>query len=212
MNQDETKDTAPPESDPKRVEEFKNQVLSFLTRLSHVAAGAIGKLRIMLGVSVICAVWLAYMVMTLFQLSILSTLPALLGFAFPSILIWKLYRILMDVAGLPEQLPVLADGIRDAYAELRGEGAERLHELTETGEGKSRFKSLFTMGRKLIGIRTLLGSLKARAGQAGRPAVIESVIIVAGPGFVFLMTLATISTVLLVILTLFSLGLYMRLI
>lgn len=209
MNQNEKKDSVIPCADPKNLEEFKNLVISFLTRLSQVAKGAIDKLRVLMMISLGCAAWLTFFVMSSFKLSLLGVMPAVLGFAFPALLIWKLHRTLKDVAGLPEHLPVLADGIEEVYADLKREGVERINALNEAGQVKKRFKSVFRRGRQFTGLKTLLTGLKSMPGQSRRPEIIESVIMVAGPGFVFLMTLATIGTVMLSILTAISAGVYL---
>lgn len=204
MPPNDSRDQTQTDIDPKRLDEFKNHVISFLTRLSTVAKGAIDKLRTLLVVSLACAAWLGYFVMTAFKLSFLQVAPALLGFAFPALLIWKLYRIIKNVAGLPEYLPELTEGIKEVYADLKGEGIERLSDLKESGEEKNRFKSLFSMGRNVMGLKKLLTGLQGKLGEAVKPGMMESVIIMTGPGFVFLITLATIGTVLLAILTLIS--------
>lgn len=206
MDKNRTQDASKTDIDPKRLEEFKNLVFSFLTRLSQVAGGAIDKLRVLMAVSLVCAAWLTFFVMSAFKLPILGAMPAALGFCFPALLIFKLHRTLKNVAGLPEQLPLLADGIREAYADLSGEGIERLGELKDSAGEKNRIKALLTMGRKLLGLKKLLSGIQAKLGETGKPEVIESVLIVAGPGFVFLMSVATISTVFLVILSLISVG------
>ena len=189
---------------PARIEELKQALLSFLTRLAETAQGAQEKLRALLVISLLSALWLTFCVHRLFDLSALGAVAPLIVFAVPAFLVWRLQRTLRDVSGLPEQLSALGDGIGRMLADAKGDMLGRLDALKAQANGRVGLKALVAMGRRLAGIGQVLAVLKVRLVDGGSARVVESVLTVASPAFVALIGIATVGTVALAILAVVS--------
>jgi len=189
---------------PARIEELKQTLLSFLARLAETAQDAREKLRALLVISLLSALWLTFCAQRIFDLSALGALPPLVVFAVPAFLVWRLQRTLRDVIGLPGQLSALGDGVGRMLADAKGEVLGQFDALKTQANGGVGLKALVAMGRRLAGMVQVLSVLKVRLVDGGSARVVESVLTVASPAFVALMGIATVGTVALAILAVVS--------
>jgi hypothetical protein len=189
---------------PERIEEFKLTLLSLFTRLSDVAQSASDKLSLSFKLSLLSGCWLTYFVYSLLDLSPMALLPFFLGFSLPAFFIWRLQGTLQNVVALPEQLNSAGDSIKHVLSELKGNVAEHFNALKAQRTGRIKIKELYEIGTQLLGMRKFLTELRTQLGDAGRPEAIEAVIVVASPGFVILMSIATIGSTLLLFLAVVS--------
>jgi hypothetical protein len=188
--------------DTAAFEELKRKLSVFFNRLAALAEQSIKKVRFMLIINILSAIWLAFYFIQLFHLSIYSAMPVLVILGLPGLLVAKLYLTLKDVMDLPDQIQQIMASMKGKAILLKSETINHLSEAPEnkpeSKQKRSKLKDLFSMSKTLLDIKQLIGD------TAGMSSGFGSALMLASPIFIVLFSFSTAFTCLLGFLSLIT--------
>lgn len=191
-------DEIPGQPEQARLEDLKRKLVAFCKKYAAIAEQSIQKVRFMLLINILCVCWLAFYVMQLFHLSIISTVMIFLILGIPALLLLKLYLTLNDVIELPDQIQKIIEIIKGKSITLKSEIMDQLPDSNDLKQNRSKLKNLFSMSKSLLEIKQMIGD------AAGISGAFASALLLASPLFVILIVLSTAITGLLAFMSLIT--------
>lgn len=183
------------------MDERKQKLIGFFRKFADIAEKGISKVRFLLLLSLLSALWLAYYLTQLFDFSLGMTLTVLLLLGLPAFLLAKFYLTLQEVVELPEQMEQIGGGMTETGFQIKESVAQRLNAFKE-GKKRAKLTDIFAMGRALIDIKGMFDEV------SGIPGAIGSAVLLASPLFMIAMVLATVVTGVMVLLSLMTSVIY----
>ncbi|HEU0199286.1 MAG TPA: hypothetical protein VFR86_02520 [Burkholderiaceae bacterium] len=171
-----------------------NAAVERLVRIAQaaetVALRSVSKVRTMFLIGLLASVWLTYFVQRALDAGPWTALLVFVVLALPPLLLFKLYRALHEIVGLPQRL-------RETIAQVKGKTAEFQQrfraQAPAPGEVRGRFSDLLRLGRTALEVKSF--------GDEAQDilAVFGSALAVANPLFLVVMAGATAVTLVLLL-------------
>lgn len=169
---------SPPEGAGDRAELAKllGRIDSFVRTAESLAQRNVARVRTLAALDLLAALWLGYAFHERFDWGWMPALVVFAVVAAPALVLWKIYRALKPMIGLPQRLA-------DAVARMHGKASAYRQQLERRAEPSSaasaprtkpKFAQLWESGRLIADLRGISGEAREIALEAGGALVLAN--------------------------------------